>query len=156
MWPRSQFTRDNVVLTSAYDHYKIARLRVSPGGIEKVWEQEAASKVCSPIIHDGHVYWAWQSLFCLDFATGQLKWKGGRTGDPGSCILTADDRLIIWSGRGDLTLVETARRSPDRYRQLAQRRKIVSTDAWPHVVLAAGQLYCKDRAGNLLCFRLGE
>ena len=93
---------------------------------------------------------------CLDFKTGSLKWKGGKIGYPGSCILTADDRLIVWSGRGDLTLVETARRSPDRYQKLAERKGLFRTDAWPHVVLAAKRLYCKDRAGNLICFNLQE
>ena len=147
---------DNVVLTSAYNHYKIARLRIDPGKAVKVWEQDFASKVCTPVIHAGHVYWAWQNVMCLDYATGELKWKGGNIGDPGSCIVTADNRLVVWSGRGDLRLVETAQRSPNRYQPLAEHRRLFRTDAWPHVVLAAGQLFLKDRAGNVRCFGLGE
>ena len=88
--------------------------------------------------------------------TGELKWQGGNIGEPGSCIVTTDNRLIVWSGRGDLTLVETAKRSPDRYQLLAERRRLFQTDAWPHVVLAHGHLYLKDRAGNIKCFALGR
>jgi hypothetical protein len=29
---------------------------------------------------------------------------------------------------------------------------IFATDVWPHVVLADGKLFCKDRQGNLKCF----
>lgn len=145
---------NNILLTSAYNHFKIAKLTISLDKVEKVWEQEFASKVCTPIIHDGHVYWAWRKVMCLDYKTGSLKWEGGKIGDPGSCILTDDQRLVVLSGRGNLTLVETARRSPDQYQEIAARTGIFQTDAWPHVVLAAGRMYCKDREGNLICFDL--
>ena len=145
---------EDVLLTSAYNHFKIARLRISLGKSTKIWEQKFASKVCTPIIHEGHVYWAWQKVMCLDFETGSLKWEGGKIGDPGSCILTGDQRLIVLSGRGNLSLVETAGRSPNRYQELASRKGLFRTDAWPHVVLAAGRLYCKDRKGNLICFKV--
>ena len=145
---------NNIVLTSAYNHYKIARLRITLDGCEKVWEQDFASKVCSPVIVDGRVYWAFQKLYCLDFETGELQWQGGPFGAPGSCIATADDRLIVWANRGDLFLTETARRSPKAYKELAAQRNLLRRDAWPHVVLAGGRLFCKDRDGNLVCLSL--
>ena len=145
---------DSVVITSAYNHVKIARLKITLAGAKKLWEQDLTSKVCTPLIHDGHVYWAWRTLTCLDFKTGKLRWQGGGFGDAGSCIVTADQRLIVWANRGDLMLAETARRSPDRYRPLATKKSIFARDAWPHVVLADGRLYCKDRDGNLVCFDL--
>jgi outer membrane protein assembly factor BamB len=145
---------DSVVITSAYNHVKIARLKITLAGAKKLWEQDYASKVCTPVIHDGHVYWAWRNLWCLDFETGKLRWQGSGFGDAGSCIVTADDRLIVWANRGDLVLAETAGRSPDRYRPLATKKGIFARDAWPHVALAAGWLYCKDRDGNLVCFDL--
>lgn len=73
-----------VLLTSAYNQSKIAKLRVTLKGAEKLWEQKAASKVCTPLISDGRVYWAWHSLFCLDYETGKILWRGGSHGDPGS------------------------------------------------------------------------
>ena len=144
---------NNIVLTSAYNHYKIARLRITLDGAEKVWEQDYASKVCSPVIVGGHVYWAFQKLHCLDFETGELKWQGGSFGSPGSCIATSDGRLIVWGKQGDLVLAESASRSPRKYVELASRKGLLRRDAWPHVVLADGQIFCKDRDGNLVCLQ---
>ena len=114
----------------------------------------SASGVCSPIIHKGCVYWAWRGVHCLDFATGKELWTGGKVGSPGSCILPGDDRIIVWADNGDLSLAEAAQRSPKQYRELAKRRRIFRRDAWPHVVLSCGRLFCKDRDGNLACFEL--
>jgi outer membrane protein assembly factor BamB len=144
----------DVLITSAYNHHQIVRLHVTLQGAQKVWEQDVASKVCTPIVHDGNVYWAWQQLHCLDYATGQEKWSGGRFGDAGSCIVTADDRLVVWSGQGDLTLCETVKRSPAAFTPLVRRTGLATNEAWPHVVLADGRLYCKDRSGRLICFAL--
>jgi hypothetical protein len=52
--------------------------------------------------------------------------------------------------------VETAARSPKEYKELAVRDRIFGTHAWPHVTLAGGRLYCRDRDGNLVCFALGK
>lgn len=147
---------NEVLLTSAYNHYKIAKIRVALEGAKLIWQQKYPSKVCTPVIHAGRVYFSWRKLHCLDFATGKLLWQGGSYGDPGSCILTADDRLVVWGNSGDLALVETAARSPDRFQQLALRRGLGTVDAWPHVALANRQLYCRDRSGRLTCFRLSD
>jgi outer membrane protein assembly factor BamB len=145
---------NSVIITSAYNHYAMCRLDVSRGGVKKVWEKNLPSGVCSPIIHNGRVYWSWRGVHCVDFATGKRLWSGGRTGTPGSCILTKDDRLIVWANQGDLLLVDTAERSPKAYRELSRNSGILHSDAWPHVVLAGGRLFVKDRRGNLACFKL--
>jgi outer membrane protein assembly factor BamB len=145
-----------VVITSGYNQNAICKLEITLRGARKIWQQPYASKVCSPIIHNGHVYWAWQRLHCLDFETGKQKWEGGSFGDPGSCIVTADDRLIVWGGRGTLALVETAGRSPASYKELTRIDKVFATDVWPHVVLADGRVFCKDRQGNLACFEVNR
>ena len=59
---------------------------------------------------------------------------------------------MIWGRRGDLVLAETADRSPDKYTELARQKDLMENDAWPHIVLAGGKLYCKDRDGNMKCF----
>ncbi len=145
-----------VLLTSSYNHHQIAKFEITLRGARKLWEQGCASKVCSPVVFDGHVYWAWQKVMCLDFDSGKVRWQGGRIGDPGSVIATADGRLIVWANRGDLLLVESAARSPDQYTELAAYKNLGRDDAWPHLVLAAGRLYCRDRDGNLRCFAVGR
>lgn len=143
-----------VLITSAYNHGKMCKLEVSLRGVKKVWEAPHASGACTPVIHDGHVYWAWERMHCLDFATGKLKWEGGSFGSPGSCLVTADGKLLVWGGRGRLALVEPADKSPDRYKELSRSVRLSQAYCWPHVVLAGEKLYCKDRDGNLKCYTL--
>ena len=80
---------NEILVTSDYNRHAIVKLRVTLGGIEELWKQPYPSKVCSPVVHDGHVYLAWQKVRCLDWETGKLKWEGSRNlGDDGSCIVT--------------------------------------------------------------------
>ncbi len=93
-------------------------------------------------------------MHCVDLETGRELWQGGKSGSPGSCILTQDERLVTWTDKGNLSLAETYARSPKKYTELASQRGMFRTDAWPHVVLAEGRLFVKDRNGNLACLTL--
>lgn len=147
---------NRVLITSGYNQNKMALYEISLSGARRIWEKKSPSKICTPIIHDGHIYFCWRTIKCLDLKTGDLKWEGGNTGDAGSMILTSDDRLIVWSKRGDLALIETAKRSPDKLKILASKRVLAKADAWPHVVLAQGRIFCKDQAGNLKCLSVND
>jgi outer membrane protein assembly factor BamB len=143
---------NEILITSDYNRHAIVKLRVTLSGIEEVWKQPYPSKVCSPVVHDGHIYLAWEKVRCLDWETGKLKWEGSRRfGDDGSCLVSGDGRLVIW-GRGTLALAETAERSADAYRELARIENMSAADCWPHVVLAGSRIYAKDREGKLMCF----
>ena len=143
-----------VLITSGYNHETTVAVDFTlAGGARKAWERKGDySLICSPVVRDGHAYWAWQEVRCLDVRTGEKRWSGGAFGDAGSCIVTSDDRLIVWGGRGKLALAELAGRSPGRYTELASTPPLSETDAWPHVALSDGRLFCKDRLGNLTCF----
>lgn len=147
---------DCVLITAAYNHNAICKIRVGPGQATKLWEQPFASKVCSPLVDGKHIYWAWQHLHCLDWESGKQSWEGGEFGDAGSCILTADQRLIVWGHHGRLVLVESAERSPHEYHELAKLDRVFSSDVWPHVALSNGKLLCKDRLGNMKCFDVSK
>jgi len=145
---------DQVILSSGYNMSRTARIRVTLGGATEVWQSRYFTQVCSPVIYNGHVYMAWQKLRCLDYETGELSWEGGRFSNDASCLVTGDGRLIVFGNR-TVALAETADRSPDAYTELSIRAKIGSSHSWPHVALANGRLYVKDRDGNLYCFTLG-
>ena len=147
---------DSVLLTAAYNHNAMVRVRITLKGAEEVWRAKYPSKVCTPVIHDGRVYVAWQRVRCLDWQTGELKWQGGTVGDPGSCVVTSDGRLIVYGLSGKLALVEGAARSPAEYKELAVVDRIHKSEAWPHVAVAGGRVFCRDRAGTLACFSLPE
>jgi len=146
---------DSVILTSGYNVNRMARVKVSSDGTAELWEQRYISKVCSPIIYNGHVYFAWGKLRCLDFETGEQRWEGGSFGDDSSCLVTSDGRLIVHGSRA-IALVETADRSPEAYTELSIKQGVGSSQTWPHVALANGRLYAKDREGNLVCFALSR
>ena len=146
---------NSVLITSEYNQYAITRLDITRSGAKQVWKQPYSSGVCPPIIHNGHVYWCWRGVYCLNFETGKPIWRGGKAfGDTASCIATSDGRLIIWGRRGDLALAETADRSPKKYTELFRKRGLLKNDVWPHIVLSGGKLYCKDRDGNMACYAL--
>jgi hypothetical protein len=104
------------------------------------------------VIYQEHVYVCWQRMRCLDWETGKTVWEGGAFGDPGSCVVTADEKVIVYGLSGRLALVETAAHAGGKYVELAAREKLFRTHAWPHVALADGGIYCRDRDGHLACF----
>jgi len=143
---------NDVLVTSSYNHGQMAKVRITLQGAEEIWRADVASGVCTPVVHQGHIYWAWRGVHCVDFESGKEAWSGGRVGSPGSCIVTSDDRLIVWSNNGELSLVDTAQHSPKKYHELAAFKAGFRTDAWPHVTLANGRLYCKSRDGDIHCY----
>jgi outer membrane protein assembly factor BamB len=144
----------SLLLTAAYNHQSIERLEVTPEGLRRRWQRPFFSKVGSPVVHRGCACWAWQVLRCLDLETGDLRWEGGSFGDAGSIAVTSDGRFVIWGGQGRLALVEGPGRSPAAYVELARRDGLGGADAWPHVALASGRLYLRDREGLLTCIDL--
>lgn len=50
---------------------------------------------------------------------------------------------------GRLALVETAAHAGGKYVELAAREKLFRTQAWPHVALADGRIYCRDRGRSV-------
>ena len=146
--------RDTVILTSNYNLNRTVRIKIEPGKATELWRQDHFSKVCTPVIHQGRLYFAWHKLRCADVETGQTLWTGGSFGDDASCIVTADDRLIVW-GRKKVALVQTDRTAEGAYTELSSRGKLAKTYCWPHVVLSDGRLLLKDSGGSLQCFDLG-
>lgn len=143
---------DSAVIAAGYNHNAMCRVQFTLSGAKEVWRKKFPSKVCTPVIHDGCVYVAWQRVRCIDFETGALKWEGNSVGDPGSCVVTGDGRLVAYGLNGKLLLVEGAKRSPNAYKELAVKDKLFRSEAWPHVALAGGRVYCRDRGGNMVVF----
>lgn len=143
------------LVTSRYNQAAMAKVEVSlDAGAREVWRSPHPSGVCTPVIHRGRVYTANHGVSCLDFETGRRRWDGGRIGDAGSCIVTSDERLLVWGNGGDLLLVEGDARAGGQYVELAARRRLLDDMAWPHVVLAGRSLYLRTVNGDLLALAL--
>jgi outer membrane protein assembly factor BamB len=152
--PTPTVVGNSVLVTSGYNRNAITRFDVTLKGFTEVWTREQSSKVCSPVVHDGSVYYSWKKVHCLDWKTGEPRWEGGAFGEAGSCAITSDGRLLVYGGQGKLALIESAARSPKAYTELAAKDRLFRTYAWPHVALADGRALCRDKDGNLSCFAL--
>jgi outer membrane protein assembly factor BamB len=143
-----------VILSSGYNQRRTVLLDVRRDRTVELWESRHYSAVGSPAVSKGKIYLPYQRLTCLDMTDGKLVWRGGRYGADASCLVTGDGYALAFGG-GRLAVVEAADRSPAGYRELARRDGICRrNEAWPHVALADGRIYCKDRRGNITAFRV--
>ena len=78
--------------------------------VEIVWQNNRMkNRFGSSVLLDGYIYGLDESILaCIDAATGELMWKGGRYGY--GQLLLAGDHLVVITERGDLVLV---RATPD-------------------------------------------
>ena len=145
----------SVLVTSGYNQSVMARFDVDLEGMTEVWKKKFSSKVCTPVVHEGSVYFSWMKVNCLDWKTGEKRWDGGAYGEAGSCAVTSDGRLIVYGGHGKVGLIEGAAKSPKAYKELAVRDRIFESPAWPHIAVGTGFVLCRDKDGNLDRFSTG-
>ncbi|MBS3733446.1 MAG: PQQ-binding-like beta-propeller repeat protein [Phycisphaerae bacterium] len=148
--PTPAVVGNRVLVTSAYNVSRTAMFEISTGGAKRLWTSRAHATVSSPLVNNGRVYLVRGACTCLDAATGERLWRGGRF-DHGSCLITGDDKLVAF-GRRDVALLDA---TADDYRELARLRGVVGDVCYPHVTLADGILLCKDKSGKLVAFDVG-
>lgn len=144
---------NRVIITSQYNKKAVCCLEITANRARKIWESSPGSGVCSPIIHNGRVYFVDRGLHCLDFKTGKLLWRGGKFGRTSSILMTGDDKLLVWANNGDLALVD-AKSTVKKYTELSLNKNVLTEPAWPHLVLTDGRVFCKDRSGAIKAYSL--
>jgi outer membrane protein assembly factor BamB len=98
-----------------------AAIELTPSGdrlqATMLWEHtRMKNKLSSSVLLDGYVYGLDEGILaCVDAASGQLAWKGGRYGH--GQLLLAGDRLLITTETGELALVHA---TPARFEELAR------------------------------------
>jgi len=140
---------NRVVLTAGYNQHKTTLIEITSKGARERWNSPEYSKVCSPVIHKDCLYFVYNHLYCLDLKTGKAKWQGGSFAHDASCLVTADDKIIVF-GQRKLALVEALPKD-NTYHELARVDRVIGGTCYPHVVLSNGLLYCKNREGDLVC-----
>ena len=103
--------------------------------VREVWRNiRMKNQFTSSVLLDGFIYGLDESILaCIDAATGELKWKGGRYGY--GQVLLASNHLIVITEQGELVLV---RATPERHEEIAKfsspRRQNLepSGDGWRH------------------------
>ncbi len=97
------------------------------------------NKFTSSLLHDGYIYGLDEAILaCVDAATGELKWKGGRYGY--GQVMLAGDRLIVLTEDGEVVQV---RATPTRHEEVASFPAIEGK-TWNHPVIADGRLLVRN------------
>ena len=135
---------DNHVFISSGYGAGAAVVEVSRNGdrfsVRQVWKNiRMKNQFTSSVLYEGFVYGLDESILaCVDAATGDLKWKGGRYGY-GQVVL-ASGHLIVLTEDGDLALV---RATPERHEELA-RFPALDGKTWNHPALSDGYLLVRN------------
>ena len=110
--------------------------------VREVWRNNRMkNRFAASVLHNGYIYGFDESIFaCVDVATGELKWKGGRYGY--GQVLLASDHLIVFTEDGDLALL---RANPERHEELA-RFSVVEGKTWNPPVIDGGYLIVRNLA----------
>jgi outer membrane protein assembly factor BamB len=108
--------------------------------VREVWRNiRMKNQFTSSVLHDGYIYGLDESILaCVDAATGDLKWKGGRYGY-GQVVL-ASGHLIVLTEGGELALV---RANPEGHEELA-RFPALEGKTWNHPALSGGYLLVRN------------
>jgi len=110
--------------------------------VREVWRNNRMkNSFTSSVLHEGFVYGLDESILaCMDAATGELRWKGGRYGH--GQVLLANGHLIVLTEDGDLALVRAA---PERHEEIV-RFPALSGKTWNHPAIAGGYLLIRNLA----------
>lgn len=118
------------------------------GGVtaeEKYFTRNMRAHHATPVLHQGVLYGFSGSVFsALDIETGALFWRD-RSIRKGS-LTFADNRLYVFSERGDVALVEPSRAGYEQRGRFELRQRDRSGEnTWSHPVVANGLLYLRDQ-----------
>ena len=134
---------DRVFLSAGYGHgaavFRLTR-RDDAIDVEPVWENiRMKNMFASSVLLDGYVYGLDEAILaCVDAATGELMWKGGRYGH--GQLLLAGDHLVVLTEDGDLALV---RAIPERHYEIA-RFEAIDGKTWNVPAIADGRLLVRN------------
>jgi outer membrane protein assembly factor BamB len=97
------------------------------------------NKFTSAVLHDGFIYGLDEAILaCIDAATGDLKWKGGRYGY--GQVMLASGYLIVLTEEGELALV---RADPASHQEIT-RFSAIEGKTWNHPAMSDGLLLIRN------------
>jgi outer membrane protein assembly factor BamB len=128
-----------------------ALLHLAEDGVTVVWQHRNLMRnYFNPsVLVDGYLYGIdgtthrSTALTCLNVNTGELQWS--EPGFGSGALKAAGDKLILLD-RGELIIVKA---SPEQFTPLA-RAQVTGGKCWTVPVLPAGEIYCRNAAGQLV------
>ena len=134
---------NRVFLSSGYGHGAVMLevTRADPKwSAREVWRNiRMKNQFATSLLHESYIYGLDESILaCVDAATGDVKWKGGRYGY-GQVVL-ASGHLIVLTESGELVLV---RATPEGHQEVV-RVPAIEGKTWNHPALADGYLLIRN------------
>ncbi len=140
-----QVADDRIFVSSGYGQGAAvleidADVEAGTAAVSELWfNNRMKNTFSSSVLHEGHIYGLDEGILaCVDPATGERKWKGGRYGH--GQLLLASGHLLITTERGDLVLV---RATPEFHQELVAL-PAVSGRTWNNPALANGILLVRN------------
>jgi outer membrane protein assembly factor BamB len=108
--------------------------------VREIWRNNRMkNRFTSSVLHEGYIYGLDEAILtCIDAATGDVKWKGGRYGY--GQIALASGHIIVLTEDGDLALV---RATPAKHDEIS-RFAALDGKTWNHPALADGYLFVRN------------
>jgi outer membrane protein assembly factor BamB len=143
--------RDNLIYcASAGTGGGVIRLKANGAAIEAEevrFSPKLPTAIGGSVLVGDHLYsTSSQSMQCIEFATGAVKWQDRAIGAASLCF--ADGRLYLHGENGEVALVEPA---ADGYVEKGRfsppdqpKRRNKMERAWAYPVVASGRLYIRD------------
>jgi outer membrane protein assembly factor BamB len=134
---------DRIFISTGYGT-GAAMIEIARNGTEltarELWRtNRMKNQFTSSVYHDGFIYGLDEAILaCLDAATGNLMWKGGRYGY--GQVMLAGDRLIVLTESGELVLVQT---DPKAHTELVKFAAIEGK-TWNHPAITDGILLVRN------------
>lgn len=150
-------TEDGDLLIAVSDRSGLRRLSLERDDSGWQLDEEWTSIRLKPyfndfVVHRGRAYgFDGRILACVDLATGDRVWKGGRYGNGQLILLQDQDLLLVLSEDGELALVEA---TPEGYEEVA-KAPALDGKTWNHPVLVGDVLLVRN-SEEMAAFRLKQ
>jgi outer membrane protein assembly factor BamB len=141
-------------ISAGYGH-GAALVELTPKGdgfdAKTVWQNiRMKNKFNSSVLHEGHIYGLDEGILaCVDAATGDQKWKGGRYGY--GQLLLASGHLVVITETGDLVLVKA---TPSAHEEVA-RFSAIEGKTWNYPAISDGILLVRNTT-EMAAFRIAK
>lgn len=150
--------QDNFVYTAA-SRVGGGLVRVSGGKAEPkeiYFAKSLPGGMGGSVLVDGYLFGsASQVNMCVDYATGDIKWRERGIGTSATCY--ADGKLFLHGENNEIAMIEA---SPVGYKELGRcvppdAPERGNSKAWTHPVIANGHLYIRDQS-SIWCYKVSK
>ena len=161
-WPVSSYRTlqpkvvgPDTILLPTGENFGTRRIQISRTNGEFAAQELWTSRYLKPdfndfVVYQDHAYGFDTSFFtCINLATGERSWKGGRYGKGQVLLLERAGLLLVAGEQGEVVLLKA---TPEAHTELAKFQALEGK-TWNHPVVIGDRLYLRN-SQEAACFRL--